>query len=193
MRQSKGKYLVSPKIVSLLGKQKSVRIALIKDYEDDPKVLLTTEQKGIVYNSLPGGKVNPSEYKNNKSIDHAFTVTLARELEEELGLPQKQFFRCVRNLVSYLDFAILTKFDKVNPLSEVVFYGLLADEVLEKLDLGGQSDTKIVSYNWVPLRKILGNFRIEDQNQFLPQGVFIFVDDHIPGILERLSEKLSSE
>jgi len=187
-------HLVPPEVISQLGKRKSVRIALIKEHKEDPRVLLTTEQKGIIiYHSLPGGKVDPSEYNDGASIDDAFAAALARELEEELGLPQEQFFEHIRNLVNYFDFAILTKFNPENPLSEVVFYGLIPNEVLEKLDLGGQEDKKIINYSWVPLKAVLENYKIEDQDQLPQEGVFIFVDSHIPGILERLSEKLSGK
>lgn len=147
---------------------------------------------GIVYNSLPGGKVDQDEYDNNISIDNALIATLSRELEEELGLPREQFMEYVSGLTEYFGFATLTKFNKEDPLSEVVFYSLLTDEVLRKLDFRGQVDTKIVSYNWIPLKEILDNFKIEAQNRLLPQGVFIFVDSHIPGILERLYTKFSN-
>lgn len=186
-------HLVPPEVVSQLGKRKSVRIALIKEYDTKPEVLLTTEEKGIIYHSLPGGKVDPSEYNGDTSMDETFATALARELEEELGLPQDKFFENVRNLVTYFDFAILTKFNQENPLSEVVFYALVPNDTLEKLDLGGQKDEKIINYGWFSLEDVLGNYRIEDQDQIPPEGVFVFVDSHIPGMLERLSDKLSDE
>ncbi len=155
--------------------------------------MLTTEQMGIVYNNLPGGKVDQDDYDNSISIEGALLATLARELEEELGLSREQFMEHVSGITKYFAFATLTKFNKENPLSEVVFYSLLPDEVLEKLDFRGQIDTKILHYNWSPLKEILDNFKIEDRNKLLPQGVYIFIDNHIPGILEKLSKKLSSE
>lgn len=183
--------LIPSEVVSQLGNRKSVRIALIKDFAEDPKVLLTTEQKGIVYHSLPGGKVDPNEYGQDISINDVFAAALARELYEELGLPQEQFSEHIRNLVNYFDFVVLTKFNQNHPLSEVVFYGLLPNEILDKLDLGGQVDTKIINYNWFSLKEVLENYKIEEQGQIPPEGVYIFVDSHIPVILEKLSEKLS--
>lgn len=192
MIEHEDKHLIPPEIVPQLGKRKSVRIAIIKEFDENPKVLLTTERKDGIYHSLPGGKVETSEYKDVASIDDAFTKALARELYEELALPQEQFFEHIKILVNYFDFAILTKFNQEDPLSEVIFYCLLPKEVLEKLDLGKQSDLKIINYKWVSLKEILENYRIEDQDQLPPEGVFVFVDSHIPGILERLSEKFSS-
>lgn len=193
MVEHESKPLVPSEVVSQLGDRKSVRIALIKDFNKDPKVLLTTEQKGTIYHSLPGGKVDPSEYNEGISIDDAFTSALARELYEELGLPQEQFSEHVKGLVKYFDFAILTKLNQEDPLSEVVFYGLLPNEILEKLDLGGQVDTKIINYNWLSLKEILENYKIENQDQIPSEGVYVFVDSHIPVILEKLFEKFSSE
>ncbi len=193
MVEHEGKPLVPPEVVSQLGKRKSVRIALIKEYDTKPEVLLTTEEKGIIYHSLPGGKVDPGEYIGDTSIDEAFATALARELEEELGLSKERFFENVRNLVTYFDFAILTKFNQANPLSEIVFYALLPNESLERLNLGGQKDEKIIKYDWFSLNEVIGNYRIEDQTQVPPEGVFVFVDNHIPGILERLAEKLSDQ
>lgn len=185
--------LVPPEVVSQLGKRKSVRIALIREHDTDPKVLLTTEHKGIIYHSLPGGKVDPSEYNGDTSIDEAFATALARELEEELGLSKVSFYENVRNVVTYFDFAILTKFNQEDPLSEVVFYALLPNDALERLNLGGQEDKKIINYDWFLLSEVIKNYRVEDQTQIPPEGIFIFVDSHIPGILERLSEKLSGK